>query len=110
MIEWTPGLTLADVERLVILKALKYFQGNKTKTAASLKMATRTLDYKLKEYGEKTGTEIEDHNSEATGRGVAVQPNAEVSTEQSLSVRKRLKIQKVLPSENATVHSKQGGS
>ena len=53
MIEWSLGMTLADVERVVILKAFRFFQGNKTRTAAALDIAIRTLDSKLEQYGVK---------------------------------------------------------
>lgn len=50
MIVWTPGNTLADVEKHVILKALQFYQGNKTQTARALGIALRTLANKLDLY------------------------------------------------------------
>jgi DNA-binding NtrC family response regulator len=47
---WSPGMKRDDVERETILAALKFYQGNKTQTAASLGIAIRTLDYKLLKY------------------------------------------------------------
>jgi transcriptional regulator with PAS, ATPase and Fis domain len=47
---WNPGETLTDIERNVILEALKYHQGNRTHTAKSLGISIRTLRNKLAEY------------------------------------------------------------
>jgi hypothetical protein len=47
---WQPGVTLEDIERETIKQALAFYRGNKTKTAASLDIAIRTLDYKLEKY------------------------------------------------------------
>lgn len=45
-------MTLDDVERVVILDALEYYQFNKTQTARALGIAVRTLDAKLLKYQE----------------------------------------------------------
>ncbi|MEO5970278.1 MAG: sigma-54 dependent transcriptional regulator [Bdellovibrionia bacterium] len=47
---WLPGDTLDDVERGVILTALKYHQGNRTHTARSLGISIRTLRNKIADY------------------------------------------------------------
>ncbi len=47
---WTPGRTLDDIERNVILDALQYHQGNRTHTAKSLGISIRTLRNKLADY------------------------------------------------------------
>jgi two-component system response regulator FlrC len=47
---WIPGDTLDDVERGVILTALKYHQGNRTHTARSLGISIRTLRNKIADY------------------------------------------------------------
>jgi two-component system response regulator FlrC len=47
---WMPGRTLNDIERNVILDALKYHQGNRTHTAKALGISIRTLRNKLAEY------------------------------------------------------------
>lgn len=52
-IYWQPGVTLDKVEEMVIKKAMQFYGGNKTKTAASLEIAIRTLDNKLAKYGKK---------------------------------------------------------
>lgn len=50
MIDWQPGKTLDDIEKEVILKALEFYSGNRTKTAESLGIAIRTLRNKLNIY------------------------------------------------------------
>jgi len=47
---WIPGRTLNDIERNVILEALKYHHGNRTHTAKALGISIRTLRNKLAEY------------------------------------------------------------
>jgi transcriptional regulator with PAS, ATPase and Fis domain len=47
---WTPGRTLDDIERNVILEALQYHQGNRTHTARALGISIRTLRNKLADY------------------------------------------------------------
>ncbi|MFL5814632.1 MAG: sigma-54 interaction domain-containing protein [Bdellovibrionia bacterium] len=47
---WTPGQTLNDIERTVILDALEYHKGNRTHTARALGISIRTLRNKLSEY------------------------------------------------------------
>jgi DNA-binding NtrC family response regulator len=45
------GLSMADVERLHILNTLKLTDGNREKAAKILKIGTRTLYRKLRDYG-----------------------------------------------------------
>ncbi|MEK6706235.1 MAG: sigma-54 dependent transcriptional regulator [Bdellovibrionota bacterium] len=47
---WLPGQTLNDIERRVILVALKYHHGNRTHTARALGISIRTLRNKLADY------------------------------------------------------------
>ena len=47
---WKPGRTLDEVERNVILEALKHHSGNRTHTAKALGISIRTLRNKLAEY------------------------------------------------------------
>jgi hypothetical protein len=49
-VNWSPGVTLENVERQVILAAYRHFRSNKTQTAQSLGIAIRTLDNKLEKY------------------------------------------------------------
>ncbi len=50
IVGWKPGRTLDEIERNVILEALKYHSGNRTHTARSLGISIRTLRNKLAEY------------------------------------------------------------
>jgi len=49
-LDWKPGKTLDEIERNVILEALKYHEGNRTHTAKALGISIRTLRNKLAEY------------------------------------------------------------
>lgn len=49
-IVWSPGVTLDAIEKQVILKAFRFYRGNKTATAQALGIAIRTLDNKLEKY------------------------------------------------------------
>jgi two-component system response regulator HydG len=46
-----PGLTLAEMEKLLILRTLEDHDGNRTQTARVLGITRRTLQLKIKEYG-----------------------------------------------------------
>lgn len=50
VITWSPGVTLEEIEKSVILKAFRFYRGNKTATAQSLGIAIRTLTNKLEGY------------------------------------------------------------
>jgi DNA-binding NtrC family response regulator len=45
-----PGMSLSEVERMVIFETLKCFEGNKTRTAAVLGISLKTLYNRLNEY------------------------------------------------------------
>ena len=47
---WTPGKTLDEVERNVIIEALRYHRGNRTHTAKALGISIRTLRNKISDY------------------------------------------------------------
>lgn len=50
--DYDPSLTIHELERRYILKALNYFEGNKTQAANALGITIKTLYNKLHEYGE----------------------------------------------------------
>jgi len=56
---WTPGMTLEELEKKAIKKALHFFDNNKDRTALSLKIARRTLDNKLQKYDKEEQEEEE---------------------------------------------------
>lgn len=58
-IQWSPGVTLEEVEKQVIIVAYRHFRKNKSITAASLGIAIRTLDAKLEKYVKDSKTQIE---------------------------------------------------
>lgn len=78
---WQPGVTLDQVEKEVILKALSFYHGNKTVTARALGIAIRTLDNKLEKYNGNINVRPE--------TGVHVQPAQKPTQEPALPVRKR---------------------
>lgn len=47
---WTPGSTLEEIERRVILQALQFHNGNRTHTAKALGISIRTLRNKIADY------------------------------------------------------------
>lgn len=47
---WSPGVTLEQIEKEVILKTFRHYRGNKTASANSLGISVRTLDSKLAQY------------------------------------------------------------
>lgn len=47
---WHPNMKLQELEKKAILKALRFFNDNKTHTASSLGISVRNLQYKLNEY------------------------------------------------------------
>jgi two-component system response regulator FlrC len=47
---WSPGRTLDDIERGVIIAALEYHKGNRTHTAKALGISIRTLRNKLADF------------------------------------------------------------
>lgn len=57
VIIWTPGTTLDQIEKQVIIKALEHYRGNKTATAGALGIAIRTLDNKFERYEAEKKTE-----------------------------------------------------
>ena len=49
-----PGMTLAEIERLVILNTLRRHDQNRTHAARSLGIGIRTLQRKIKQYNSDT--------------------------------------------------------
>lgn len=49
-VNWSPGVTLEQIEKQVILNAFRFYRGNKTQTAIALGIAIRTLENKLEKY------------------------------------------------------------
>lgn len=47
---WQPGITLIEMEKLIILRALVHYGQNKAKTAKALGISINTLKNKLEIY------------------------------------------------------------
>lgn len=52
-VTWCAGMTLKELEKKVIMKSLKFNEGNKMKVALELGVSLRTIDNKLKSYKEE---------------------------------------------------------
>lgn len=66
-IHWSPGVTLDEIEKMVILKALSFYRNHKAMTASALGIAIRTLDNKLDKYefeDEKQRKKLEDERKQ----------------------------------------------
>jgi hypothetical protein len=92
---WRPGLKLAEVEKFAILRAFKFFQGNKTRTALALDIAIRTLDNKLELY-ENQKREVPPIINVPETR-VHLEPNAQNASKFDMSVRVGTEAEKVPP-------------
>lgn len=113
MVTWQPGMTLDDVERDVIEASLRFNGNNKTRTAASLGIAIRTLTSKLERYLEidaerELAARAKEEKRNAllqAKRGVHVEQDAGSSEKQPLSVQERQEVQKVPPEQSAQDHT-----
>lgn len=122
-INWSPGTTLEDIEKQVILYAYRWFRGNATQTAIALGVSDKTLRHKLEKYEQdgRKQQEAEEHEQQTriarlnrarglpasnqstegvvfgTGAGVHVEPAAEVKPQHAVSVPEPEEVQSVLP-------------
>lgn len=115
---YTAGMTLDELEKEVILYALKFYQGNKTHTSNSLGIAYRTLDDKLKKYEDKS-EEIKKITDERkalrakllqTQRGIRMEQINESSKEQPVPMQERQEVQEMPSKQNATSGSNKRNS
>ncbi len=74
MIVWQPGRSLEEVEKDVILAALRFYHNNKTHTARSLGIAARTLDNKLEKYNGSLAKSDPPSSNDKNGADVASPP------------------------------------
>ena len=49
-ISWSPGISLAEIEKQVILKAFRFYRGHQPTTAQALGISIKTLYNKLEQY------------------------------------------------------------
>ena len=130
MIVWSPGVTLENIEKQVIVKAYDYFKKNKTSTSIALGISIRTLDSKLEKYkdddriaAEKladTNKRNADYLRRARGivgqsislkeaeamlsgphAGIRLEPAAQAAAQPSMPVPERAQVQKVLSGQTA---------
>ena len=57
--DYDPTVTIYELEKRYTLKALKYFQGNKTRTAQALGITVKTLYNRLHEYKESKNADLD---------------------------------------------------
>jgi hypothetical protein len=106
-VNWMPGMTLEQIEKLVILEALKFYRGNKSQTALTLGITVKTIDNKLERYTEdakreadrierdrierdrqlahQRGVKITEHYREGSSHQVAQTPRPETSRNETPS-------------------------
>jgi transcriptional regulator with PAS, ATPase and Fis domain len=65
--DYDPSMTIHELEKRYILKALNHFRGNKTQAAHALGITIKTLYNKLHEYGEFENYAIHSKPKPATG-------------------------------------------
>lgn len=124
-ISWSPGVTIDEIEKQVILKAYKFYQSNKTTTAAALGIAKRTLDAKLEKYKsddeqqERAITEQRAREADyqrrarglpseipSTAPGPRVESAPQASPESAVPVSQRPQVQEMLQGEAPKGHSR----
>ena len=59
MIEWTPGQTLEQIEKLIIQQASKFYHNNHYVVARALKIENEYLTKRLKLYEQQNQEEVE---------------------------------------------------
>lgn len=112
-VHWNPGMTLDNLERVVILSAYEFYKNNKTQTAISLGICVRTLDNKLQRYiadDEERAQRADERKRESeeflrrcrygANANVSVNPHVEpaeeTTAEYEMPVLERQKVQDVL--------------
>ncbi len=136
-VTWCPGMTLEYIEKQIIKKAYRIYQGNKTHTARSLGVAIRTLDNKFEKY------KAEDESNESAAidarairaenlrkargdshlhqkasswnpstsadKGIRLESATAITAEHEVSVQKSEKIQEVLSTQVTDLRDKRRG-
>jgi hypothetical protein len=125
---WSPGVSLATIEKQVILKAYRWFRGNATQTAIALGVSEKTIRNKLAEYEADDKKRLEAQTREreerhnqlirsrglvglniegnegvtiGTGAGFRMEPANEAAPKHGVSVSESAEVQSVLPSKAA---------
>ncbi len=84
---WQPGQTLEDIEKIVILSALGFYQNNKSRTASALGITAKTLYNKMEKFK------------------ISLQPDKDEKDEEVISVGEALKNYKRKNEENSRAES-----
>lgn len=101
---WQPGVTLEQLEKETIYKALKFFNNNKVHTARALGISERTLYNKLELYEGNANA----NSSQETKLGIQLEPAQEISAKQSVPLRKSEEIQEMPPRSSSGSNHHQG--
>lgn len=110
---WSPGQTLDLLEKEVIVKAFRFYHGNKTATSNSLGISIRTLENKLEKY--ESEAMLQDAVNErlrkereyflARSRGIPVDP-----LEPEVIVEVKAPVLDIPPPKKKAAHSLPDGS
>lgn len=104
---WQPGVKISDVEKQVIIAAMKFYKENKTTAAASLGISVKTLYNKLDEYKvedeelQRRTERVKSHQQasflaiQSQNRGLSVQPTTQAPAELPMPMQQRKEIQEV---------------
>lgn len=118
---WTPGVTLDEIEKQVIKKALIHFRGNKTATSIALGISVSTIGNKLEQYAieekrlEQEYEERKQRDRDFLARSRGITPELPRNPSQSapviseggdVSVSEQSGISDVLPSQVTTFRPK----
>ncbi len=87
MINWSPGVSLDQVEKQVVLKAYDHYRRNKTTTANSLGISIRTLDSKLEKYEQEELAAVEAAHAERQQRTELLNRSRGINTEPTIDTR-----------------------
>ena len=104
-ITWQPGVTLAQLERAVIIKAFYFFNQNKTRAAEALGISYRAIRYKLDEYGVSKNDEIDGENTDSRPH---MESGEKLSSEREMPMREREEVQKMPPRQIAGHSARRG--
>ena len=115
---WYNGMTLDEMEQVIIMKSLQIHAGNKTKTAEALGISIRTIDNKLEKYeeqkrehtrrAEEKEKRYEQHILRSQGR-TEVEPTIETPAQHPVPVRQREEVQEVPFKPSTPNHSHKSG-
>jgi hypothetical protein len=91
-IHWQPGITLEEIEKQVILAALRFYSQNRTHAASALGISVRTIQNKIAKYNgepveEDDGVYEEQSKSDVAAAGVQMESSAKFPSKRRLSVR-----------------------